>query len=260
MLTNKTLENLGVELAALGVTDDKLKELMVLSDKSWLQKSVAEWLALPNGSALKWVVPVTKSYHDAKIIMGTNFLGIDEVEKAFGVKYSAGDRAKLMQIPFDEATLKACANTHVLVAGFPASIDDIRSMVKGNAAKLFCSMAGKGWCNGEKFANIAVGVRWFLLRKEVVQNSTSKTYGEQEKLIPQGEEIPFARDVVFVVMAMFITHGERLFEKVYVRCRDVSSNGYRVYVGYFGRGGLSSHYCWDGSRIDGLGVGSFRNS
>ena len=260
MFTNKTLKNLGVELAAFGVTEDKLKELMALDDKSWLQQSVSEWLARVNNKPLKWVVPVTKSYHDAKAIMGTNFLGIEEVEQAFGVKYSSGDRAKIARVTFDEAMLKACAKTHILVAGFPMSVNDVRQKVSGNAARLFYSALGDAWFEREQFAQIAVGVRWFLLRKEQVQNSTSKTYGEQEGLIPQGEEIPFARDVVFTTVLMFLATGERLFENVYVRCREVSSHGSRVYIGLFDRGGLSFGLFWDGYRHGLLGVCSFRNS
>lgn len=260
MFSNEILEKLGAELAAHGVTEDKLKELLALSDKSWLQRSASEWLARVNGKSLKWVIPMTKSHHDAKAIMGTNFLGIDEVEQAFGVKYSSGDRAKLAQIPFDEATLKACVRTHVLVAGFPMSINDVRQKVSGNAARLFYSALGKAWFEREQLVQIAVGVRWFLLRKEPVQNSTSKTYGEQEGLIPQGEEIPFARDIVFAIMALFLTTRERLFENVYVRCRDVHTDGHRVYVGYFDRDGLCFNDVWDDYRHGYLGACSVRNS
>jgi hypothetical protein len=259
MFSNETIEKFGAEILACGVTEENLKTLLALSDKSWLQKSATEWLARVN-KPLKWTPVVTKSYHDAKVIMGRNFLGIEEVEQAFGVKYSSGDRAKLAQVPFDEVTLKTCAKTYVLVAGFPMSINDIRQKVRGNAARLFYSALGDAWFEREQFAQIAVGVRWFLLRKEPVQNSTSKTYGEQEGLIPQNEEIPFARDVVFATVALFVITGERLFENVYVRCRDVSSGGRRVLVGDFDRGGLRINGYWDVSRYVYLGACSFRNS
>jgi hypothetical protein len=259
MYTDKTIDRFVAELETLGVTEDKLKELMALSDKSWLQKPVADWLALPKAGVLKWVTPVTKSYQDAKGIMGPNFLGIEEVEQAFGVKYSEGDRTKLAQIPFDEKILRTCKDTHLLISGFPMSINDVRKKVSGKATQLFHRALGDAWFECEQFAQITVGVRWFLLRKESVKNSTSKTYNEQKRLIPLGEEIPFARDVVFATIALFLTTGEHLFEKVFVSCRDLHSRGERVRVGDFSRDGIHISSYWDERCYDYVSVCSVRN-
>lgn len=262
MFTEKATKILCEKLGKYGISDEVVQRLEALNDDSWAQDAANSLLARVNDKPLKWVVPVTKSYHDAKVIMGRNFLGIDEVEQAFGVTYSAGDRAKLAQIPFPEEVLRACADTHVLVAGFPMSINDVRKSrnVKGSAAKLFYSSLGDAWYERESFANTSVEVRWFLLRKKPVDNSTSKTYEQQLRLIPQGEENPWARDVVFATIVLFLTTGERLYESVYVRCKDVDPNGCRVCVGDFDRVGLYIFSDWDGYRDGDLGVCSVRNS
>lgn len=77
-------------------------------------------------------------------------------------------------------------------------------------------------------------------------------------MIPQGEENPWARDVVFATTALHLTTGEWLFERVYVRCKDVDSSGYRVYVGGFDQGGLCINDFWDDYRGGDIGVCSVR--
>lgn len=267
-------KTLGERIVARGVTTAQIATLLALSDQKWLDEIVAvvrkyaleETLvkALSEETATPVAVKsCAEARHEAaRSIMGTNFLGLEEVEKALGIKYTPAQRAKLAVIPFDEATLRVCAKTHVLVAGFPMSINDIKnnSRVKGNAAKLFYSAAGEGWYTNESFANASVEVRWFLLRKQVIANSTYKLYNEQLALIPQSEVNPWARDVVFATMVLFLTTGERLFGSLYVRCRDTSSNGLRVFVGRFDRFGLYV-YSWYGYRRSGsIGVCSLRNS
>lgn len=204
---------------------------------------------------------VSTSQVVARSIMGRNFLGPEEVQKAFGVKYSSGDRAKLVQIPFDVNMLRACADTHILVAGFPMSMNDIRKnkRVKSNATSLFCDVVGERLYDEQRFANTSVECRWFLLRRKPIDNSTFKTYVEQLRLILDREENPEARDVVFATIALCLTTGEWLFESIYVRCKNMHSHGGRVSVGV-SEGGIRIHYDWDHYRNDFLAICSSRSS
>lgn len=57
----------------------------------------------------------------------------------------------------------------------------------------------------------------------------------------------------------FLSTGERLFEKIYVRCMDVASVGLRVFVGRFAADGLRVYdFLCDDHRLDGLGVSASR--
>jgi len=58
----------------------------------------------------------------------------------------------------------------------------------------------------------------------------------------------------------FLATGERLFEKIYVRCSDVDSDGDRVLVGLFDSGGLYVYYRWVDRRGGYVGVASARKS
>lgn len=261
--TNKTLKALAAELAARGVTIERLQELQCLKDKGWLDECAAAMLMqLGKKPESKPTTPVETNHARARAIMGTNFLGIEEVEEKYGVKYTANQRQKLSMIPIDEATLRACSNdTHVLVAGFAMTINDIHRKVAGNASKLFMSAVGEGVCYAEPFANKAkVGVRWFLLRKKPIDQSTSKTYDDQLQLIPQGEKNPFARDVVFATILMYLVTGERLFENGYVRCKDVDTLGRRACVGYFNQDGLAINQGWAGYPGNDISICSIHKS
>lgn len=246
-----------------GVTPAMLTALLALNDKSWIDEIVA---VLKKHSATNGEQPIVdtmqiESNHEvARAIMGTNFLGLAEIEKAYGVKYTPAMRAKMKIIP-DELmkVLVTCAETHILVAGFQLSIDDINQKTTN---VMYFSPSSDGPFERKHFARIAVGLRWFLLRKEVIQNSKMKTYGEQKGIIPLGEELPYAREVVFGGVALFLTTGERLFERLtFVRCKDVSYKSCRVCVSadnYQGKLCISGFH--DRRRDEILGACSILNS
>src|SRR3989344_3110502 len=95
-------------------------------------------------------------------------------------------------------------------------------------------------------------VGWQLIRKTPVSDSMSKTWEEQNKLLGKDEEVPSARAVVYAMVGHYKAQNERLFEKVWVRCSDLDSDGYRVSVGDFDAEGLHVDDYWDDFRRDDL--------
>ena len=192
----------------------------------------------------------------AREIMGKNFFGIEEAIKHFGVNATKQQLAYLAEVPFSEEVLKSCKDTHVLVAVFPLSILDIRGIAKKQSDRtLFYS---QDWYDKQAFAKDKGEVGWQLVRKEPIANSTSKTWSDQQALLSKDEETPTARIVVYTTVGHFLATGERLFEKIYVRCVDLSSGGGRVRVGRFGAEGLSVNGWNDVDRDDDLGVSAAR--
>ncbi len=190
----------------------------------------------------------------AREIMGKNYFGIEEAVQYFGVKPTRVQLSALAEVPFTEAELREVKDTHVLVAVFPLPILEIRGKVEHN---LFYSHEDS-WYNKESFAKDKGEAGWQLVRKTPVENSTNKTWQEQQALLVKNEETPKARVMVYTIIGHFLATGERLFENVYVRCSDVVSGGYRVYVGYFDSGGLYVCYYSGGDRYDLLGLSSAR--
>jgi hypothetical protein len=188
----------------------------------------------------------------AREIMGRNYFGIEEAIKHFGVSPSRQQLYALADISLTEAELEACKNTHVLVAVFPLSILEIRGKV---TSKLFYDHS---WYNKESFAKDRGDVSWQLVRKTPVENSTSKTWPEQQALLAKNEEIPTARTMAYAIIGHYLATNERLLENIYVRCFDVDSEGDRVYVGDFASSGLVVDGRWDDYRYGYIGVSSAR--
>jgi hypothetical protein len=192
----------------------------------------------------------------AREIMGKNFFGVEEAIKHFGVNPSKQQLAFLAEIPWSEEVLRACKDTHVLIVTFALSILDIRGIVKKLADQtLFYK---QDWYDKQAFAADKGEIGWQLVRKEPIANSTSKTWNEQQALLSKDEETPKARVVVQTAIGHFLATGERLFEKVYVRCADLDSDGLHVYVGYFGAEGLGVNDYWDDNQYDNIGVSAAR--
>ncbi len=194
----------------------------------------------------------TTSQRRTREIMGRNMFGIEEAIKLFGVNPTKQQFAALSEIPFSEATLEECKDTHILVAIFPLSILEVRSKVK-----LFYN---QGWYNKESFAKDRGETEWQLIRKTQIDNSTSKNWQEQQALLGKNEETPKARVMTYTIIGHFLATDERLFEKIYVRCSDVTSDGCRVVVGFFGADGLYVSSRWDDCRVDFLGLAPARKS
>ncbi len=237
-----------LKLEAAGLTDE-LAQKVIDSKGNELAAKVVR--LIQNGG-----FEPTTSQKRAREIMGRNMFGVEEAIKHFGVNPSKQQLAVLSEVPFTEAALEECKNTHVLVVVFPLSILDIRGKAE---RKLFCSHED-AWYNKQAFAKDKGEVDWHLVRKTPVEKSTSKTWNEQQAILAKNEETPKARAMVYTVISHYLNTGERFFEHIYVRCSDVDSYGNRVLVGYFVSNGLHVSNYWDVNRYDGLGLASARKS
>lgn len=187
-------------------------------------------------------------------IMGKNFFGVEEAIECFGVNPSKQQLVYLAEVPFAESVLKACKNTHVLVAVFPLSILAIRGKVD---KKLFYRHDDT-WYNRHAFEKGRGKVGWQLVRKAPAENSTNKTWDDQQALLSKEDETPKTQVMVYTIVGHYLFTGERLFEKIWVQCSDLDLGGYRVYVGGFNAKGLRIDRSVDIDRNNYLGLASAR--
>ncbi len=238
-----------LKLEAAGLTDELAQKVIISKENDLATKVVR---LIQNGG-----FEPTTSQKRACEIMGKNFFGVAEAIGHFGFNPSKQQLAALAEIPFTEGVLESCKDTHVLVVVFPLSILEIRGGKIPSGQRLFY---GQDWYNKQAFAKDRGEMGWKLVRKTPVENSTSKTWDEQQLLLGKNEEVPTARVMVYTIIGHFLATGERLFEKIYVRSSDVDSDGYRVIVGSFGSDGLNVSGGWDGGRGDSIGLASARKS
>ncbi|MGC3971620.1 MAG: hypothetical protein QM775_31030 [Pirellulales bacterium] len=164
-------------------------------------------------------IPDTPSQVRARHIMGRNFLGLEEVRRGYAIALPVD---QLAEIPFSDETLQACKDTHVLVAGAPLSVNEIRTIATSD-------FSNTDWYQREAFANDKkVGTQWHLLRRSPVSESCNKTYQEQTALLTPTEGVPFACEITYMVILYWRTHRERLLQGVYVNCQDLTSVGERA--------------------------------
>ncbi len=237
-----------LKLEAAGLTDDFAQRVIDSKDNDLAMKVVR---LIQNGG-----FEATTSQKFAREIVGRNMFGIEEAIKHFGVKPTRAQLSALAEIPFTEAELRECKDTHILVAVFPMSILEIRG---NDERRLFYSHHEDAWYNKQAFAKDRGEAAWHLVKKTPVANSTWKTWIEQQALLAKNEETPTPRAMVCTIIGHFLATGERLFENVYVRCSDVDSDGNRIYVGYFNSNGLvvNAHFA-GGHYRDNIGLASAR--
>jgi len=83
-------------------------------------------------------------------------------------------------------------------------------------------------------------------------------WNDKQALLSKDEETPTARIVVYTIVGHFLATGERLFEKIYVRCVDLDSDRRRVYVGRFGAEGMYVDMYWGDVPNDRIGLSAAR--
>lgn len=114
------------------------------------------------------------------------------------------------------------------------------------------------WHKDELFASNKIATGRWEISTEPIKRSFSKTWNEQQELLPSGAEVPPAAVLAYAICKHFKATGERLFENVYVRCSDLDSVGNRVNVGDFDARGLLVSVYWDGLRFSRIGLASAR--
>lgn len=195
----------------------------------------------------------------AREIMGTNFFGVKEAGKHFGVEPSKEQIAVLAKIPWTEGVLRASKDTHVLVAVFPLSLIDIRERSLKSESRR--SLFGQSlWYEKQAFATNKGKVGWQLVRKGQVKDSTSKSWKEQQAALSMDEETPRVQVLAYAVVGYYLNTGEDLFEISNLRCNDLDDTlgNSRIYLHFWpGHGGLWVHSWFDDEtygRSDVVGV------
>lgn len=176
-------------------------------------------------------IKLTDSQQAAKAIMGTNFFGTQEAAQHFGALWTQAQFDALATVPYSTEILEECKNTHVLVAGYPMTIVQVRSIARqAKKDKTFNVPSESGWYRNANFASrVKVRVRWYLVRKKPVDYSCGKDWWHQNQLL-KDERVPKTCVIVYTIIGHFFNTGERLFENVSVRTSDTDPRRHYVPV------------------------------
>jgi hypothetical protein len=241
-------------LMEAGLSYDALQK--PIDDPKFRQWLVERWMSGGVELADKLITSLNPRWLYAREILGKNFFGVEEAIKHFGVNPTKQQLAFLAEVPFNEAVLQECKNSHILVAVFPMSILDIRGKVD---RKLFYSHE-EARCNKQAFAKDCGEIDWHLVRKTPVPNSTYKFWSEQQNLLTKNEETPKAQVMTYTIIGHYLSTDERLFQNVYVWTSDVDSDGDHVNLGNFDKNGLNINNWYGSRRSSVVGLASERKS
>lgn len=195
----------------------------------------------------------------AREILADDFISPEEIAVARGLTYSEAQVAELERTLPNRETLEWLKrNDYYLVAGSPRemSLLDVRELERS-----YFYSKQEGWYANEVEAfarNEKVTCRWYMLRKGIVPNSTSKTWSEQQGLLSDFEAAPMAVEKIWGMTCYKAVRGVYLLGSLYARTSSVDSYGDRVGVGLFDADGLLVYGWYDGVRDDLVGVSSSR--
>ncbi len=174
----------------------------------------------------------------AKKILGTNFIGVDELS-------SIADKMNLLQpskmnkplpvIPYSEEQLLKVAGTHVLFLAIPfnaeeapLSLMEMRDFFGIDPAIKEPCFYNQDWYVREQFVHEPLlEYRWYLLRKTLIDETRGKG------IESDNENLPSALVCAYAFFVYCYHANKYLWESDFVWCNDTDANGDRVYVGRY---------------------------
>lgn len=188
----------------------------------------------------------------AKAIMQQNYHDPAKWASKCKFRLSKAHKEIFSTVPTDESVLWHYSQQSLLIPILPLSIMQLHT--RHNA--LFFSKDDP-WFATELFANEKPEAGWMLFSIDIISNSTSKTFAQQEAMLSEGESIATAAQLCQALICHAVLIGERLMSTIYARTNSIDSSGRRVNLGRFGEDGLGVGH-WRSSASSDVGLSSSR--
>jgi len=200
----------------------------------------------------------------AASILGKNFVSPAQYCHALRmrVRFTDEELEQLAQIPFSVEVLreeKEATDGNVLL--FPnhpkVTLPFVRELFGTDPDSQPCVYNNDWWLGdrGDPFRDNSLPLGWRLIRTRFEPDSTSKTWDDQEKLIPDTHVRTQALEVTQAGFLIYrLLDGKRILESDYAWCQEVHGDGDRVCVGDFDRDGWHVGAYHPGSSWGRIGV------
>jgi len=188
----------------------------------------------------------TASQQQAREIMGERFLGVREVAEHLGIILMTDELKRIAAIPFKEETLQRYKETHLLFLGVNhnpdghfLTINKLRLMFpRGGNPQFYLYKEDKGsWFDLQNFAIITrPQLGWYFIRTDILEDSRSKGFNEQMKLLQPNEYLENAVLYVYAKILFYLARGITIFKNTWTRCGDLRGKGQKNHtcIGYYG--------------------------
>lgn len=171
-----------------------------------------------------------------KELFGDNFIGIDELKPLFLKMGLSLENLPVPDIHYSMDELKKCSKDYILILGLSEvgntklSINTFRTLFGVNPDISEPCFYNQDWYLQEDFINRMLDTRWYLLKKEVVEESRAV---QPSELLKQDISFPSAVLCIYTFFAYFFANGELLWYHDFIWCSDTDHNGDRIYVGKY---------------------------
>lgn len=171
-----------------------------------------------------------------KKIFGENFIGPEELQPFFYQIGVTGGVHHIPEIHYSMNELRNYAHDYILILGFESiggmkiSIEMLRDCFGINPEITEPCFYNQDWYVKEDFVKRTLTDRWYLLRKEVLEQSRGI---QPEQLLKNHVAFPSAILCAYTFFAYYFFNKKLLWEHDFVWCEDLDHNGDRVYVGKY---------------------------
>ena len=173
-------------------------------------------------------------YALAKKIVGQNFIGIDELKAIKAMKLA--NPFFIPNVPFSQETLELKKYDYLLILGISKFKDGTDITIR-NLQKIFGKnpevaepcFYNQDWYDKESFIDTPMADEWYLIRKNVYNDSRAISPEELAKKYT----FPSAVKCCYSFFTAWLGVDVKLWYHDFVWCNDVDHNGDRIYVGKY---------------------------
>lgn len=173
-----------------------------------------------------------------QILFGDNFIGPEQVNKLLSMMdLSPLAEEDIPKMNYSEDVLIEKSKEYLLVMGYsgkditPLNILNFREVFGFNPEKREPCFYNQDWYLCEDFINTTLEKRWYLIKKDVFEQSRSVL--PETLIAKENINFPSAILCVYTFFAMYFSVGEYLWYHDFIWCSDKDHNGDRIYVGKY---------------------------
>lgn len=172
----------------------------------------------------------------ARDLFGTNFIGLEELCPLFEKMGISSFDIQVPDIHYSLSDLNKYSEDYILILGIPKlgdmklSIDTFRKYFGTDPDVSEPCFYNQDWYMNEEFIHDTLELRWYLLKKNVIEDSRAV---QPSELLNRNINFPTAILCTYTFFAYCYAQKELLWYHDFIWCSDTDHNGDRIYVGKY---------------------------
>lgn len=165
-------------------------------------------------------------------LFGENFIDVAELSPFLNKLGVQIEEDLIPSISFEQDLSEDIGRNYLLILGLPGvSIRILRDTFGVDPEKNEPCFYNQDWYLKESFIDDELSYQWFLIRKNVFEDTRALT----PEYILKNCKISFPKAILcaYLFFAFYYARGEYLWKHDFVWCSDTDHNGDRVYVGKY---------------------------